>query len=99
MILGVLDWMRPDRSVGGRKMLDDVARAGLRVAHMLGNHPRDVDDRRDSSPPRPCGPPGPACGSARESWAGVVDSLPLVGGLLAGVPTVAVAVLHSLPQG
>jgi predicted PurR-regulated permease PerM len=32
-------------------------------------------------------------------WVGVVDFLPLVGGLLAGVPTVAVAVLHSLPAG
>jgi predicted PurR-regulated permease PerM len=32
-------------------------------------------------------------------WVGIVDFLPLVGGLLAGVPTVAVAVLHSLPAG
>ena len=32
-------------------------------------------------------------------WVGVVDFLPLVGGLLAGVPTVAVALLHSLPAG
>ncbi|HLX77616.1 MAG TPA: AI-2E family transporter, partial [Acidimicrobiales bacterium] len=32
-------------------------------------------------------------------WVGLVDFLPLVGGLLAGVPTVAVAFLHSLPAG
>ncbi len=32
-------------------------------------------------------------------WVGLVDFLPLVGGLLAGVPTVAVALLHSLPAG
>ena len=31
-------------------------------------------------------------------WVGVVDFLPLVGGLLAGVPTVAVALLHSLAR-
>jgi predicted PurR-regulated permease PerM len=32
-------------------------------------------------------------------WVGVVDFLPLVGGLLAGVPTVGVALLHSLLAG
>ncbi len=32
-------------------------------------------------------------------WVGLVDFLPLVGGLLAGVPTVLVALLHSLPAG
>ena len=32
-------------------------------------------------------------------WVGLVDFLPLVGGLLAGVPTVAVAFLHSIPAG
>jgi predicted PurR-regulated permease PerM len=32
-------------------------------------------------------------------WVCIVDFLPLVGGLLAGVPTVAVAALHSLPAG
>jgi predicted PurR-regulated permease PerM len=32
-------------------------------------------------------------------WVGLVDFLPLVGGLLAGVPTVGVAFLHSVPAG
>ena len=32
-------------------------------------------------------------------WVGIVDFLPLVGGLLAGVPTVALAALHSLTAG
>ena len=32
-------------------------------------------------------------------WVGLVDFLPLVGGLLAGVPTIAVAFLHSVPAG
>jgi predicted PurR-regulated permease PerM len=32
-------------------------------------------------------------------WVGLVDFLPLVGGLLAGVPTVGIALLHSLPAG
>jgi predicted PurR-regulated permease PerM len=32
-------------------------------------------------------------------WVGLVDFLPLVGGLLAGIPTVFVALLHSVPAG
>ncbi len=32
-------------------------------------------------------------------WVGLVDFLPMVGGLLAGVPTVFVAFLHSIPAG
>jgi predicted PurR-regulated permease PerM len=32
-------------------------------------------------------------------WVGLVDFLPLIGGLLAGVPTVALAFLHSVPAG
>ena len=32
-------------------------------------------------------------------WVAIVDFLPLVGGLLAGVPTVGVAFLHSVPAG
>jgi predicted PurR-regulated permease PerM len=32
-------------------------------------------------------------------WAGIVDFLPLVGGLLAGVPAVGLAFLHSIPAG
>ncbi len=32
-------------------------------------------------------------------WVGLVDFLPMVGGLLAGVPTVLVAFLHSIPAG
>jgi predicted PurR-regulated permease PerM len=32
-------------------------------------------------------------------WVGLVDFLPLVGGLLAGVPTVIIAFLHSIPAG
>ena len=32
-------------------------------------------------------------------WVALVDFLPMIGGLLAGVPTVIVAALHSLPAG
>jgi predicted PurR-regulated permease PerM len=32
-------------------------------------------------------------------WLGIVDFLPLVGGLIGGVPAIAVAFLHSLPAG
>jgi predicted PurR-regulated permease PerM len=65
MVRGVLDWMRPERSVRVRKILGEVSHAVAGYA----------------------------------IWVGVIDFLPLVGGLLAGVPTVAVALLHSLPAG
>ncbi len=95
MIRGVLNWMRPERSVRVRKMLDDVGHAV--AGYMLGNLATSMiagviifATLRTTNVPY---------AGVLAIWVGVVDFLPLVGGLLAGVPTVAVALLHSLPAG
>ncbi len=95
MIRGVLNWMRPERSVRARKILDDVGHAV--AGYMLGNLATSmiagviifVTLRVTDVP----------YAGVLAIWVGIVDFLPLVGGLLAGVPTVAVALLHSLPAG
>ena len=95
MIRGVLDWMRPERSVRVRRVLGDVGQAV--AGYMLGNLATSmiagivifVTLRATGVP----------YAGVLASWVGIVDFLPLVGGLLAGVPTVAVALLHSLPAG
>ncbi|MGA2528262.1 MAG: AI-2E family transporter [Acidimicrobiales bacterium] len=95
MVRGVLAWMRPDRSVRVRGMLDDVGQAV--AGYMLGNLATSFvagivifATLRLTDVPY---------AGVLAIWVGVVDFLPLVGGLLAGVPTVAVALLHSLPAG
>jgi len=95
MIRGVLDWMQPERSVRVRKILGDVGQAV--AGYMLGNLATSmiagvvifVTLRATAVP----------YAGVLAIWVGIVDFLPLVGGLLAGVPTVAVALLHSLPAG
>jgi predicted PurR-regulated permease PerM len=95
MIRGVLNWMRPERSVRVHKMLGDVGQAV--AGYMLGNFSTSIVagvvifvTLRSTGVPY---------AGVLSIWVGVVDFLPLVGGLLAGVPTVAVAFLHSLPAG
>ncbi len=95
MVRGVLNWMRPERSVRARKILGDVGQAV--AGYMLGNLATSAiaglvifGTLRLMDVPY---------AGVLAIWVGVVDFLPLVGGLLAGVPTVAVAVLHSLPAG
>jgi len=95
MVRGVLDWMRPERSVRARRILDDVSQAV--AGYMLGNLATSAiagivifATLRLTDVPY---------AGVLAIWVGVVDFLPLVGGLLAGVPTVAVALLHSLPAG
>jgi predicted PurR-regulated permease PerM len=95
MIRGVLMWMRPERSVRVHRILGDVGQAV--TGYMLGNLATSmiagvvifVTLRVTDVP----------YAGVLAIWVGIVDFLPLVGGLLAGVPTVAVAVLHSLPAG
>jgi predicted PurR-regulated permease PerM len=95
MVRGVLNWMRPDRSVRARKILDDVGQAV--AGYMLGNLATSaVAGLVIFGTLRLTGVP---YAGVLAIWVGVVDFLPLVGGLLAGVPTVAVALLHSLPAG
>lgn len=95
MVRAVLNWMRPERSARVRKMLDDVSQAV--AGYMLGNLATSVIagvvifvTLRLTDVPY---------AGVLAIWVGVVDFLPLVGGLLAGVPTVAVALLHSLAAG
>jgi predicted PurR-regulated permease PerM len=92
---GVLDWMRPERAVRVRKILGDVSQAV--AGYMLGNLATSmiagiVVFATLSLLNVPYA-------GILAIWVGVIDFLPLVGGLLAGVPTVAVALLHSLPAG
>ncbi len=95
LIRGVLDWMRPERSVRIRNMLGDVGRAV--TGYMLGNLATSlIAGLVIFGTLQLTGVP---YSGVLAIWVGVVDFLPLVGGLLAGVPTVAIALLHSLPAG
>jgi predicted PurR-regulated permease PerM len=95
MARGVLAWMRPERSVRARRILDDVSQAV--AGYMLGNLATSaIAGVVIFATLKLTGVP---YAGVLAIWVGVVDFLPLVGGLLAGVPTVAVAVLHSLPAG
>jgi predicted PurR-regulated permease PerM len=95
LIRGVLDWMRPERSVRLRTMLGEVAQAVY--GYMLGNLATSmIAGIVVFGTLRVMGVP---FAGVLAIWVGIVDFLPLVGGLLAGVPTVAIAALHSLPAG
>ena len=95
MIRGVLNWMRPERSVRVYKVLGDVGQAV--AGYMLGNFATSlIAGVVIFATLRVTGVP---YAGVLAIWVGIVDFLPLVGGLLAGVPTVAVALLHSLPAG
>jgi len=95
LIRGVLNWMRPDRSVRVRNILGDVAQAV--TGYMLGNLATSmIAGVVIFFTLRITGVP---FAGVLAIWVGIVDFLPLVGGLLAGVPTVAIALLHSLPAG
>jgi predicted PurR-regulated permease PerM len=95
MVRGVLDWMQPERARRVRSIMDDVGKAV--VGYVLGNLLTSVIA-------------GVVVGVALyllgvpyvgvlALWVALVDFLPMIGGLLAGVPTVIVASLHSLTAG
>ena len=95
LMRGVLNWLRPERSVRVRNMLGDVAQAV--TGYMLGNLATSlIAGVVVFGTLRITGVP---FATVLAIWVGIVDFLPLVGGLLAGVPTVAIALLHSLPAG
>jgi predicted PurR-regulated permease PerM len=92
---GVLDWMQPERAERVRVIVNDVERSV--VGYMAGDFATSVIAGivvtatlviMDVPYPLVLG-----------VWVAIVDFLPLVGGLLAGVPTVIIATLHSLPAG
>ncbi len=95
LVRAVLDWMQPERASRVQGVLDDIGRAI--VGYMLGNLLTSLIA-------------GVVVGVALYAmgvpyvevlalWVALVDFLPLIGGLLAGVPTVVVASLHSLTAG
>jgi predicted PurR-regulated permease PerM len=95
IVRGLLDWVPPQRSERIRGVLQDVGRAVM--GYMLGNLLTSLVA-------------GLVVGVALfvmgvsyvevlAIWVALVDFLPMIGGLLAGVPTVIVAALHSLPAG
>jgi predicted PurR-regulated permease PerM len=92
---GVLAWMRPDRSARLRTMAQEVSRAIS--GYMLGNLATSmIAGLVVFVGLRVMGVP---FALVLAIWVGLVDFLPLIGGLLAGVPTVALAFLHSVPAG
>jgi predicted PurR-regulated permease PerM len=95
MVRGILAWMQPERSERVRSVLDDVGTAI--VGYMLGNFLTSVIAGITIGVTLlALGVPYPA---VLAIWVGLVDFLPLIGGLLAGVPTVVFAALHSLTAG
>jgi predicted PurR-regulated permease PerM len=92
---GVLAWMRPDRAVRLRSMAQEVSRAIS--GYMLGNLATSmIAGVVVFVGLRIMGVP---FALVLAIWVGLVDFLPLIGGLLAGLPTVALAFLHSVPAG
>jgi len=95
LVKGVLRVLSPAHARRARRILDDVAKSV--TGYVIGNFATSVIA-------------GVICGSALfilgvpfavvfGVWVALVDFIPLVGGLLAGVPTVAFAFLHSPTAG
>jgi len=95
LVGGVLDWMPRERAERVRSILDDVAQAV--TGYMLGNFATSIiAGILVYLTLRLTGVP---FAIVLAIWVGIVDFLPLIGGLLAGVPTVLIALLHSLTAG
>ncbi|HET9093082.1 MAG TPA: AI-2E family transporter [Acidimicrobiales bacterium] len=92
---GVLSWMQPERSQRVRDIVSDVERSV--VGYMAGDFATSlVAGVVITVTLLATGVPYPLVLGV---WVAVVDFLPLVGGLLAGVPTVVIALLHSTTAG
>lgn len=92
---GVLGWMRPERSTRVRSILQEVTRTV--TGYMLGNLATSVI--AGIVVYVALAVTGVPFALVLAIWVALVDFLPLVGGLLAGVPTVALAFLHSVTAG
>ncbi|HUY30213.1 MAG TPA: AI-2E family transporter [Acidimicrobiales bacterium] len=92
---GVLRWMRPERAALTRRIADDMARqvTGFMVGNLATSVIAGVVVYASLQIT------GVPFAGVLAIWVGLVDFLPLVGGLLAGVPAVGLAFLHSLPAG
>ncbi|MGO9560710.1 MAG: AI-2E family transporter [Acidimicrobiales bacterium] len=91
----ILEWMQPERAARVRVIVSDVERSV--VGYMAGDFVTSLIagvivwlTLLITGVPYPL---------VLGIWVAIVDFLPLVGGLLAGVPTVILATLHSVPAG
>jgi predicted PurR-regulated permease PerM len=92
---GVLAWMQPERAERVALIVADVERSV--VGYVAGDLATSlVAGVVIAVTLLATGVPYPIVLGV---WVAIVDFLPLVGGLLAGVPTVIIATLHSLPAG
>lgn len=92
---GLLDWMHPGSAERVRSVMADVERSV--VGYMAGDFATSlVAGGVVAGTLAATGVPYPL---VLGIWVALVDFLPLVGGLLAGVPTVIIALLHSVPAG
>lgn len=95
MYRGILGWMQPERAARVDRIVTDVERSV--VGYVAGDFATSVIAGIVVTVTLVLmGVPYPL---VLGIWVAIVDFLPLVGGLLAGVPTVIIAALHSLPAG
>lgn len=92
---GALDWMNPDHASHVRKIVD--AMGGEVTGFMIGDFATSIIAGVVVLAALEI--TGVPFATVLAVWVGLVDFLPMVGGLLAGVPTVLVAFLHSIPAG
>lgn len=90
-----LDWVNPDHAVRVRRVVDAMAREV--TGFMIGDFATSVIAGIVVFAALEI--TGVPFAAVLAVWVGLVDFLPMVGGLLAGVPTVLVAFLHSLTAG
>ena len=91
----ILEWMQPERAARVRVVVSDVERSV--VGYIAGDFATSlIAGTVIWLTLLITGVPYPLVIGI---WVAIVDFLPLVGGLLAGVPTVILATLHSVPAG
>lgn len=95
IVRAVLEWMSPVRAQRTRAVLDDVGTAvvGFVMANFLTSVVAGIVVGSTLAIVRV------PFWEVLALWVALVDFLPMVGGLLAGVPTVIIALLHSLTAG
>ncbi len=91
----ILSWMRPERAGLARRVADDMARQV--TGFMLGNLATSVIAGIVVYVALQI--TGVPFAGVLAIWVGLVDFLPMIGGLLAGIPAVGVAFLHSVVAG
>ena len=93
---GFLSLFQPTTADRLHRVVDESIRSV--TGYMLGNggHLGDRRDHRRASRSRSSGCPSPSCSASSSPW---WTSCPSSAGLLAGVPVVVIAAIHSVPAG